>query len=244
VTLNDRIFRHASIDSTNLEAMRLVEGGLSESAWIVADAQTHGRGRSGRNWISDVGNLYATHVVFPRCALRDVSQISLVAALAVHDAASHWIAREHLIIKWPNDCLIDGAKFCGILVECCQVEPLAVAIGCGINVKLKPEQAPYAVACLSEFAASIEVEQVFAQLQISMRHRLQQWQERDGFSRIAHVWLERTHAIGSQMTVRAEHASQTGIFRGLSEDGALLLQAENGQIHRIYAGDVRVMENT
>ena len=111
--------RHlAEIDSTNAEAMRLSAAGDQGPLWFWADRQLHGRGRQGRSWISEAGNLYATLLLTLEMPAAAAGSLSVAVSLAVLGVLRRFIASEaKLELKWPNDVLIDGRKAAGILVE-------------------------------------------------------------------------------------------------------------------------------
>src|SRR5215472_12224070 len=98
------------IDSTNTEAMRRAVAGERGPLWIAARRQTRGRGRSGRHWLSEPGNLYASLLITLECQPGVAQQLSLVAGVAVVDAirtAAGGLGKpEGLRLKWPNDVLI------------------------------------------------------------------------------------------------------------------------------------------
>src|SRR6185503_19704129 len=106
-----RLIHFERIDSTNAEARRLAESGERGPLWIWSDEQTGGRGRLGRTWVSEPGNLYVTCLFQTAAAVAAVAQVSFVAAIAVHELASDLLPKEKLFLKWPNDVLLDGAKF-------------------------------------------------------------------------------------------------------------------------------------
>ena len=119
-----RLIHFERIDSTNAEARRLAEGGERGPLWIWSDEQTGGRGRLGRTWVSEPGNLYVTCLFQTAAAVAAVAQVSFVAAIAVHELASNLLPKTSFFLKWPNDVLMDGAKFCGILAEVvAQIQP-------------------------------------------------------------------------------------------------------------------------
>ena len=225
-----RIFRYASVDSTNLEANRLIVTGERGPAWIVAKEQTAGKGRLGRNWVSKPGNLYSTLLWPTEAEPVAISQLSFVAALAVHDTASKFANPATISLKWPNDCLLGGAKFCGILAEV--LAPGLVAIGIGINIAHVPEDLPYAAGRLE----GAKAESVFEQLAQSLSHWLEIWEEGKGFMAICQAWEARCQHIGKMLTVDG----QPGTFIGLAPDGAMVLRAANGETKHVYAGDVRL----
>ena len=123
----------AETGSTNADLVNEIRSGRSpeEGKWLVADRQTAGRGRRGRPWIDAPGNFMGSTLVCLRHDDPLAPTLSLVAALAVYDAiAVHLAPTSKLICKWPNDVLLDGAKFCGILLE---REGDNVVIGIGVN---------------------------------------------------------------------------------------------------------------
>jgi BirA family biotin operon repressor/biotin-[acetyl-CoA-carboxylase] ligase len=180
--------------------------------------------------VSRPGNLYCT-LLWPTMAeASHLSQLSFVAAVAVHDTATSFASPGAISLKWPNDGLLHGAKFCGILAEV--IAPGLVAIGVGINIAHVPEGLPYKAARL----AGADVESVFQHFAASLSKWLEIWDEGRGFAAIARAWEARCPSLGKAITVNG----LAGTFKGLGPDGALLLRLESGQTHAIYAGDVRV----
>ena len=225
-----RIIRLATVDSTNLEARRRVQAGEKGPLWIVSAEQTAGKGRLGRNWVSKPGNFYGT-LLWPTAAPQSaLSQVSFVAALAVHQSASEFVSPKRISLKWPNDCLVDGAKFCGILCE--GITTNLVAIGIGINIAHVPEGLPYQAARLE----GAHVELVFEQLELNLSKKLSIWNSGQGFDQIRQDWMARCRHIGKAISVDGE----AGVFDGLALDGAMLLRRANSELRAVYAGDVRV----
>jgi BirA family transcriptional regulator, biotin operon repressor / biotin---[acetyl-CoA-carboxylase] ligase len=229
-----------TIDSTNSEARRRLDDGEPAPFWIIADEQTQGRGRLGRNWISTPGNLYSTYA-FPFAAPKTAaSQISFVAALAVHDTASNFISGADITLKWPNDCLINGAKFSGVLAEL--YEGIMI-LGMGLNVLHEPDGLPYKATSLSAHAPQITVAMTFETLQLKLKKWLQIWDNAKGFQHIHRGWEARCAAIGRPMSLDTGRAMLHGTFIGLAPDGGLVLNHNNTTtIH--HAGDVRIISTT
>ncbi len=231
------IHHFSTIDSTNTEARRRLEAGEQGPFWLIADEQTEGRGRLGRQWISKPGNLYSTHV-FPFTAPAITSShISFVAALAIHDVATSFITGANISLKWPNDCLINGAKFSGVLAE---MHGGHIILGMGLNVSHEPEGLPYRATCIAAHSSSVTVAQVFESLQLKLKKWLQIWDNSNGFSHIHRGWEARCNAIGKPMSLDTGRAMLHGTFVGLAPDGGLVLNHNNTTtIH--YAGDVRII---
>src|SRR5690606_16693662 len=104
------------LDSTNAEALRLARAGEAGPLWVVASRQLAGRGRSGRNWVSDPGNVFATLLLVGPSQPVHAPELSLVTALAVADAIGERAPAltGQIRLKWPNDVLIAGRKAAGI----------------------------------------------------------------------------------------------------------------------------------
>jgi BirA family biotin operon repressor/biotin-[acetyl-CoA-carboxylase] ligase len=182
--LKHRVIHFERIDSTNSEAHRLAQRGERGPLWLWADEQTEGRGRLGRTWVSDPGNLYATFL-FPISGGAEIlAQVSFVAALAVHDLVTVLLPDARPLIKWPNDVLIDGAKFCGLLAEVAASNPTAIAIGCGINLLHAPQATPYPVTALVRHGSIPGIESILTILDARLASHLGIWNE-DGACRRA-----------------------------------------------------------
>ncbi|MEO6609172.1 MAG: biotin--[acetyl-CoA-carboxylase] ligase [Aestuariivirga sp.] len=228
--------RHlTSIDSTNAEAHRLVAVGERGPLWIVADEQLAGRGRLGRTWVSKPGNLYVTLIMPCVAEVMVLPQLSFVVALAIHQTASALIKSAPITLKWPNDCLLDGAKFSGILIE--TLKPGLIAMGMGLNVSHAPEGLPYKAAALAEFGCTATPLEVHSLLDTALQHWLSIWGEGQGFPNIREGWIAACGHMGKAITVRLPDGDVSGVFTGLAEDGAMLLKV-GGMTRQIHAGDV------
>jgi len=224
------------IDSTNAEARRLADAGERGPLWLWADEQTGGRGRMGRNWVSEPGNLYATYL-FSISSRPDVAaQISFVAALAVHDSVLALRPDLEPRIKWPNDVLIEGSKFCGVLPELVGANPARIAIGCGVNIAHAPIGTPYPVTSLG---AQVAVESVLQELDSNLSIRLKIWDEGRGFPMIREAWSARALGLGEAVTAMSGTTEIHGTFSGLAADGALLLEKGDGSVTPIHSGEVK-----
>lgn len=228
-----RLLQFESIDSTNSEARRRALAGERGPLWLSADEQTEGRGRLGRSWHSERGNLYATCLFVSGAELAAVSQIGFVAALAVYDLIQALGTSDDCVLKWPNDVLLGGGKVCGLLAEIVETNPVTLAMGFGINIREAPQGLPYATACIGENATPATVLETLAN---AFARRLAEWQEGRGFSQTRHQWLHRAHKTGTPLIVDGK----AGEFAGLAENGALLLRRPGGAVEMVQAGDVQL----
>jgi BirA family biotin operon repressor/biotin-[acetyl-CoA-carboxylase] ligase len=203
--------------------------------WIVADEQLAGRGRLGRTWISKPGNLYAT-LILP-CAVDPslMPQLSFVAALAIQQTASNLVKSASITLKWPNDCLLNGAKFSGILIE--TLKPDLIALGMGVNVSHAPEALTYKAAALADFGCNATPIEVHAILDHALKHWLSIWRLGLGFADIRFAWTHVCGHMDKSITVKLPEGEVKGTFTGLAEDGAMLLKVDS-TTRKIHAGDV------
>lgn len=144
-----------TIDSTNTKAQELAEKGYPSGTLVVADKQESGKGRRGRSWVSPSGTgIFMTLMIKPDINPNNASMLTLVAALAVAKAITS-VTGEEVMIKWPNDIVVNGKKVCGILTEMnAQFDYINhIVVGIGINVHNEsfPEE-------ISQMASSLMIE--------------------------------------------------------------------------------------
>jgi BirA family transcriptional regulator, biotin operon repressor / biotin---[acetyl-CoA-carboxylase] ligase len=235
------------IGSTNVEAMESASAGAPEGSVFVAEEQTAGRGRGAHRWESAASaGIYCSVVLRPALPPAEALVLSLAAGLAVHSAVEQIDSRVSPDLKWPNDLLIEGKKFCGILTEM-NAEPTRVrhiVVGIGINVN----QAKFAAA-LQPIATSLRlvsgtewsrVELCTALLKsLDREYRdlleksgahesiLQRFQERSSTARGRRVWVE-------------ENGGFEGVTEGLDARGFLQVRTADG-VRTVLSGTVRLL---
>ena len=230
-----QIHHHLTLPSTQDEAARLAADGAPDGTVVSADAQTAGRGRHNRTWVSPSGNLHLTLLLRPSVPIHGWPELSFVAALALAETLGCYLPGR-VRLKWPNDVLADTAKLGGILIE---QSHGAVLVGIGVNVAHTPE-APYPVTSLAA-EMSPDAPPTPAQLRDDLLLNIQRWRlrwESDGFDPIRTAWLNLAHSIGTRL--RISETGQSGLFAGLDTSGALLLDTPDGRV-RILAGHVAMV---
>ena len=239
-------FRHielGDVASTNVECMERARAGDPGGLWITAVRQTGGRGRRGRTWVSEPGNLYSSLLLIDPAPWDALASLPLAVTLAVHDAIASVLpveAAEALRIKWPNDVLIGGRKTSGILIEAEQLSGgrRAVVIGCGINVAHRPDTGLYPSTCLAEQGSSATPQELFARLVVAMDEVLGTWNRGQGLAQIRDSWLDRADGIGKPVTVNLPDRQIHGLFDGIDDEGRLMLAMADGSRQMIASGDV------
>jgi BirA family biotin operon repressor/biotin-[acetyl-CoA-carboxylase] ligase len=238
-------FRHEALDevgSTNEECLARARAGAASGLWITAARQTGGRGRRGRAWVSERGNLYASLLLINPAPMSAIGSLPLAVAVALHHAVARVLPPDGraLEVKWPNDLLIGRKKVSGILIE---GEFLpdgrhAVVIGIGVNVRFKPDNPAYPVSCLAEEGASVFPEELFAHLYETMADVLNLWDGGEGTPQVMERWRSVACGLGEAITVNLTDRSLTGRFAGIDDQGLLLLETQDGRVEVISAGDV------
>ena len=234
------------VSSTNAEAMQLARAGRSGPLWVWAQSQSSGRGRQGKSWASGPGNLYCTALLSVDLEPQVWTQLSFAAGLAVYDATARCLGAApspwHLALKWPNDLLLNGSKVSGILLESSVVPDAGpvLAVGIGINVCHSPVDAPapYHATHLHAAGGDVGVEQTLEALAYAFSEWHEVWDQGAGFAHMREVWTERAHGIGEQVTVKLPDETLTGRFAGLDDDGAMVLEPDDGPKRRVLVGDL------
>lgn len=238
-------FRHEALDdvgSTNTVCMERARAGDPGDLWITARRQLGGRGRRGRAWVSETGNLYASLLLVDPAPVSALGSLPIAVALALYRAISAEMpfAGDRIAIKWPNDILVDGKKVSGILVE---AENLpdgrhAVVIGCGVNVAHRPDNPLYPSITLTEAGATASPESLFAHLMLELADVLSLWDAGRGVAAVVAEWKRHVKGIGEAITVNLPDRSISGIFSAIEDDGLLQLRLPTGELMRIASGDV------
>ncbi|MBV7256684.1 biotin--[acetyl-CoA-carboxylase] ligase [Pacificimonas sp. WHA3] len=225
----------AEVGSTNDWIAAAAARGDPDGLWVQADIQTAGRGRRGRHWTSEGGNLFASTLVRPAAGEPPPQQLSFVAALALYDTARAYIASERLSLKWPNDLMLDGIKCAGILVE---GRDGCIIIGIGVNLSHHPEgtERP-ATSWPARGVLAPPTREVANGLARTFAARRRQWRE-TGFAATRTDWLKQAHALGQQIEARIGDETHVGIFETISDDGALILNQGEAGRRLIHAGEV------
>ena len=231
----------AVLDSTQNLARDLARDGAPEGTVVIAESQTAGRGRLGRQWHSPAGcNLYCSLVLRPPLPPTAVPTFALVVGLAVADAAQPLVGARPAL-KWPNDVLLDGRKVAGILTELDaeieRVRYVIVGIGVNVNTEAFPEELATTATSL-RLAAGHPVDRarftggLLAALEARYRRFLA-----DGFAAMRPEWEASAALTGKEVRVTAPEGEVSGRVLGVDDDGALRLAGPRGEL-RVLAGEI------
>ncbi len=229
-----------SCESTNDLAKKLGEEGSPHGSWISARTQTQGRGRMGRSWMSEDGNLFFSMVLRPNPSF-PISATPLAVALALFESIQEIKSTEKLSIKWPNDLVIDSGKeiqkVAGILCEGVgSARSSFIVAGLGVNCKIAPM-----------------TDQPTAALQISADHLREKmiqhlprlfdrpWSlQRTAYESCA---LLKKGVQVSWYSVQEPERVTSGIVESYGDFGELCVRRNDGVVQRLYSEEVKVRKS-
>ena len=241
------IFPFGRVTSTNDIAFSLARSGSPEGTLVIAEEQTRGKGRLGRDWHSPPGlGLWFSIILRPDIAAYRSSTVSLAVALAVAGVMRDSYGVDARI-KWPNDVLVGSKKICGILTEAefCEDSVEFVVVGAGINVLHGETDFPDE---LRDIATSIAIESVAEAGRVDVISRVLRAVEekyghlcRNGFEDIRRELLPLSSLLGKMTRVRTGKGTTEGVAVDIDETGALILRGENGLNEKVVAGDATLI---
>lgn len=230
--------------STNDVAMELASRGEPEGTAVIADRQTHGRGRLGRRWVSPPGeNIYMSVILRPGLHPRDATLLTLLSSVACCLALRETTGLE-ASIKWPNDIHVKGRKLGGMLVET-RTEPDVIAhavVGIGINVNMRASDFPasikqIATSVLKETGARHRRTPIAAAILNHMSDELESL-EKEGRKPLLRKWRGLSSTIGRKVKVSEAGEEFTGTAMGIDDEGRLILRLPTRRLRKVSSGDL------
>ena len=238
-----RVYHFFKTDSTNTVALRLASEGEPHGTLVLAEEQTAGRGRLGRGWHSEkTSGIYLSLILRPPLGPQQAPLLTLAAGLAAHEAVTT-VTGLKVELRWPNDLLIAGKKFCGILTEmqaeATRLHYVVVGIGVNVNHSRMPTE-------LEKIATSLNLAggRAYSRLDVLV-HLLAAFDRyynrllKEGAAPIVARFTEVSpYARGRRVRVSTPWEEFTGATDGLDESGVLRVRRDDGATVRVLAGDV------
>lgn len=243
---NDIIYLD-SVDSTNSYGKRLAENGFSDGTVIIAEEQTSGRGRLGRDWVSPKGKgIWMTIMLKPEIKPNLASQVTLIAALAVLKAIKAAYDMD-IMIKWPNDLVINGKKVCGILAELgAEIERVNyLCVGIGINANLDEsdfKNQSLDMATSLKIAAGMEVERkkLIAHILDIFEEYYSMFLEKGSLEFMIEEYKKYLINMGKEVRLVAKNEEMHATAEDITYEGHLLVRLDDGTLKEISSGEVSV----
>jgi len=242
--LGREIHHFHSVDSTNRVAKELAEEGAPEGTVVIAEVQTHGRGRMDREWLSPAGGIWMSAVLKPDLPPYRVQGITLVAAVAIVEAIKEVTGLDPMI-KWPNDIYLEGKKICGILTEmkgeADRVHYIVIGIGVNVNntfAGLKEEGLN--AASLSMFVnMRVDRKKLVRSILFFLEEHYADYCSK-GIASVLEAWRENNCTLGNHVVVKMGEREFAGIAEEITPEGGLLLRDETGGTRVFYSGEVTI----
>lgn len=241
--VGQRIYHFPKVDSTMMEASRLIATGVPEGTVVLASEQTQGRGRFHRSWKSRIGDILMSVVFYPRQDI--VGLMSVLGCLAVVRAIRDQTGISAKI-KWPNDILINDKKVCGILVESSSQNNNVkyCILGLGLNVTMDPSTEPdiaeRATSLLIEYKKNVNQSDLIR----SLFHEIDMlYSDLKGNVFPLIEWKNSVMTIGENVTAIGEEGSVCGLAEGIDDSGRLLIRKKDGTLIKLLSGEVSIKTN-
>jgi len=253
--LNTEIFGRREIhifeetDSTNMQAFKIASKNAPEGSIVITETQTGGKGRLGRRWVSPPRkNLYISLIIKPQIRISFAPRITIVTAVALSDTLEESGAAGHMI-KWPNDILYDNKKLSGILTEmkgdCDSID--FIIIGIGVNLNSGPDDYPDNIKDSAVSVKDItgsEIDRVKFLTLFLMNFEKHYIAFLNGkFPEILEKWKSRSFIINRRIKVSNFDETFTGIVTGITPDGNLIVNTDEGICH-VNSGDINFIGET
>jgi len=233
--LEQKIRYFSEIGSTMDAARELAKKGAGEGTIVIAEAQTHGRGRLGREWLSPKGGIYFTLILRPKISPVNAPRINLMASLAVAATIRKLFGLD-AGLKWPNDVLIEGKKVCGILAEMdAETDVLNfVNLGIGINANTSiPRFEKTATSLKHAVGKDISRKEFLGALLVEIEHRQASLME----ASLLEEWRKLSVTLGKDVRIVAPGEVIVGRAIDVDTTGALIIRQRNGSLKKVVAGD-------
>jgi len=228
-----KVYHFQEVTSTMDIARKLAQKG--ETAVVIAEVQTHGKGRLGRYWHSARGGIYFSLILRPQIAPSYAHLFNLMAAVSVARAinALYGIIAN---LKWPNDVLINEKKVCGILAEMEAEADIVKFINLGIGINANNDISYYeknAISLKEVLGKEISRKELFLQV-------LREIKKREAFlgsPELINEWKQLSSTFNHQVRIITPTGTIEGQPIDIDDEGALILRTREGNLKRIVAGD-------
>lgn len=253
--MNWRFEIYETLSSTSVVCRQRAEAGEASGLVLLAHRQGAARGSRGRSWTSGEGNLAFSFLIVssfldvssdPSDAMHGkwgefVAVLPFLTGLAVYEAFVALSVKKAtgFQLKWPNDLLLHQRKMAGMLIETgFSIDGNAWAVvGVGANLRQAPVIEGRELASFSELGFWPSPETCASLILEKFDDECARWRKA-GREAVYDAWCERAHPLGTPLAVRGRDTYMSGRFRGLDEQGRLLLARDNGDLVSVVTGEV------
>ena len=244
--LGQQAYYFDSIDSTQSQAMKMINESKKEGTIIIAEKQTGGRGRTGRQWISPKGGIWFSIILHPKFDISNTTLFPIASSLALSIAIQK-TCKISTELKWPNDLTIRGKKLAGMLIDASfesnKIENLVLGVGINFNVNVKEiekvlKKTPnfYGVSSLNDQknkTSQIELIQSF----LLELEKVYEELNNNQIKKIITEWTKRSSTIGKKVEMNTLNGKISGKAIKIDEDGGLIIK-DKDKTNKVFAGDI------
>jgi len=230
--------------STNDHARALANAGAPEGTLVITDEQIAGRGRYTRTWVAPRNTSLLMSLVFrPEIPPTEAHRLVMACGLAIADACERELSAP-VEVKWPNDLLIVGRKFTGILPESAfsgdQLEWVVVGMGINVNQVFEPEDPLYGLATSLREASGRVIDR--AELLADILAGIRRWYALLAANMLEETWRGRCSTLGQSVRAEVEGSIIEGVALDITSNGALWIREAGGERHLITAGEATIVK--
>jgi len=227
-------FIHLTTTSSTMDDAKINLKKLKSNFVIIADQQTRGKGRRGNTWFSPPGNLYCSMVIKNELPLNDYFFFSAVLALSVKESLKKCKV-DNIKFKWPNDIFYEDKKFGGIILESYKFKnENYVIIGLGLNINSAPESKYYKTTFIEQF---FKIKNVDSFLNIFFNNFFIKLNNIINDNKLIQEFKNSLMFLNKKIIINVNDENITGVFKGINNDGSLIL-FRNNKIVSIYSGHI------
>lgn len=240
--IGQKILAYDTVDSSNAVAYALAEQGAPEGTAVFAEAQSKGRGRLGRSWVSPKAQgIYFSLILRPKTASSEAALLTLLAGVSCSEAIRE-ISGLAAQIRWPNDILVNQRKVCGILTEMSQANEKVkfLIVGIGLNVNTPADKLPPGASSLREESKDGQIHFTRLELARELLRQLDQdyhYFTHRGSATVIERWSNFSALSGKRVKVVLPNRTIEGLAQDIDRQGALIVRLDNGFKQHIVAAE-------
>lgn len=244
--IGNQAYYFDSIDSTQNQALKMAKDDSKDGTVIVAAKQTDGYGRSKRKWVSPMGGIWISIILYPKFDISITTLFPIASSLALSFAIEKIFSIQPEL-KWPNDLTIKGKKVAGMLVDVAiesnKIKSLILGVGINFDVNVKQIEKAlkgtpnfYGVASLKDQKQNIKPVQLVQTFLIELEKIYKSLTAKQT-NKIISEWTQRSSTIGKTVELSTIDSKIKGKAIEIDNDGALII-SENNKNHKVIAGDI------
>ena len=246
--IGKRIYYLEETDSTQNFALQIAQNKKENGTIIIAQKQTHGKGRLNRKWISPKGGIWFSIILQPNFTIEESVLLPIVTAIALSTAIQKSL-KIKTNVKWPNDITLNRKKVAGIIIDASFQSNYIenIIIGVGINYKIKSKEFEKRITAMPNFYGAdslLNESQTNPPITLvkDFIHELEKKIDElsDGKkSKIIKEWTKNSETINKKVIINTANGKISGTAKKIDSDGALIVKTRRGD-ERILVGDVTI----